>query len=127
MMPCDQVNVCPAIVVCGAGKVPTVNMGEPVEPSSHKSWRTSLAKRTAPSMLSAPAPCSNWLKPARGCAVYIKIILTRLGVSDGLAWSSSAAAPAATGVAIDEPLRYIIFRVLKVLTPASSAGLDATR
>jgi len=67
------------------------------------------------------------LKPASGCAEYIKSALTRLGVSSGFAWSIRAAAPAATGVAIELPLRYICLRLSTGLTPASSAGFCAMR
>src|ERR1051326_301232 len=67
------------------------------------------------------------LKPARGCAVYINNALTRFGVRLGFACSISAAVPAATGVAIEVPLRYIILRLSEPLTPASSEGVCVTR
>jgi hypothetical protein len=67
------------------------------------------------------------LKPASGCAVYIKSALTRFGVSFGLACNISAAVPATIGVAIDEPLRYIMRRLSEPLTPASSCGLCVMR
>src|ERR671916_854267 len=50
----------------------------------------------------------------------------RLGVRRGLAWSISAAAPAATGVAIEVPLSVIIRRPAAGLTPASSSGWVVT-
>src|SRR5262252_8485452 len=107
--PCDQLKVCPAIVVCGVGAVVVVNNGEPVGVTDERSVRTSLATRTAPSTFNSPAPCSSMLKPANGCAVYIKSALTMLGVSFEFACKSKAAAPATIGVAIDVPLKYIIF------------------
>src|SRR5712692_2957335 len=110
MTPCDQLNVYPAMVVCGNGGVSVVNSGEPTVVLDVKSGRISRAKRTAPSMLISPVPCSNMFQPESGCAVYMSRALTRFGVKFGLACRSSAAAPAATGVAIDEPFIYIILR-----------------
>src|SRR5437763_5847019 len=96
------------MVVCGVGAVLVVSIGAPVGVQDVRSLLTNLASRIAPSMLISPAPCSNILKPARGCAVYIRIILTMFGVRFGLACSSRAAAPVATGADIDVPLKYII-------------------
>src|SRR3989442_9889299 len=106
-MPCDQVNVDPAIVVEGTGGTNVVNNGAPMGLLLPKSLRTKRATRTAPSTLSSPAPCSNVLKPLSGWAVYINIAFTMFGVSVGLACKSNAAAPATTGEAIEVPLRYI--------------------
>src|SRR5438093_1372115 len=86
-----------------------VSNGEPTTVVDERSFRTNFARRTAPSMFNSPAPCSSMLKPAKGCAVYIKIILMRLGVRLGFASSSTAAAPAATGAATEVPLRRIRF------------------
>ena len=58
--------------------------------------------------------------------MYIMIILTRFGVRLELACNSSAAVPAAMGVAIEVPFRYICLRVGSVLTPASSSGCCVT-
>ena len=49
------------------------------------------------------------------------------GVNPGSAWNNRAAAPATTGVATDEPFRYIMRRPSMRLTPASSQGLCVTR
>src|SRR5258706_11463358 len=98
------------MVDCGAGALAT-NSGAPSQVELERSVRTKRARRTAPSILISPMPCSNVLKPANGCAVYIRIALTRFGVSLGFAWSNNAAAPATTGVDIDVPLKYIILRV----------------
>src|SRR5882672_7174458 len=105
-MPWDHVNVCPATVVCGLGAGP-VSIGVPDAVLDERSVRTSLARRIAPSTFNSPVPCSSMLKPLIGPAVYIRIILTMLGVSFGFAWSKRAAVPATTGVAIEVPLRYI--------------------
>src|SRR5437868_3666826 len=115
------------MVDCGTGGVRVVKSGAPTVVVDDKSVRTSFANLTAPSMLISPAPCSSMLKLARGCAVYIRIALTMLGVNVGLACRRRAAAPAATGVAIDEPFMYIIFRPSTGLTPASSDGFCVTR
>src|ERR1051325_6858680 len=87
-----------------------------------RSVRMSLARRTAPSMLSWPAPCSKALWPASGCAVYIRKDLTRFGVRRGVWRSSSEAAPATSGAAIEVPFIVIIIRVLSALTFAFSSG-----
>ena len=51
---------------------------------------------------------------------------TEAGVKDfykpGLKTTFNAAAPAAIGVAIDVPLMYIMRRLVRLLTPASSEG-----
>ena len=123
----------PATVVCGVGAVtPDLSSDVPsgiVTFSTEgfqycgRSVRKSLARRTAPSMLSWPAPCSKALKPASGCAVYIRMALTMFGVRRGLWRSSSEAAPATSGAAIEVPFIVIMFRVLSALTYALSCGL----
>src|SRR5947209_11976502 len=85
-----------------------------------KSFRTSLAKRIAPSIFSSPAPCSSILKPASGCAVYIKIILIKLGERLGLASSNKAAVPDTTGEAPE--VRLILIRF--VFPGIPRPGLD---
>jgi hypothetical protein len=67
------------------------------------------------------------LKPASGCAVYIRMALTMFGVRRGLWRSRSEAAPATSGAAIDVPFIVIMFRVLSRLTPALSRGLLSKR
>src|ERR1044072_4198338 len=116
-MPRDHVNVRFAIVVSGAGRVSDVSKGEPTVVVELKSVRTARANCTAPATFSSPAPCSNMLNPAIGCAVYINNAFTRFGVKLGFAWSISAAVPAATGVDIEVPLKYIILRLSAPLTP----------
>src|SRR5207237_8411632 len=96
-MPCDQVNVDPAIVVDGTGGTNVVKNGAPMGLLLPKSLRTRRATRIAPSTLSSPAPCSNVLKPWSGWAVYIKRAFTMFGVGLGLTWQSHAAAPATIG------------------------------
>ena len=54
-----------------AGGVQLLTSGEPTVVVALKSVRTECANCTAPAMFSCPAPCSNMLKPARGCAEYI--------------------------------------------------------
>src|SRR5438552_7180559 len=76
MIPCDHVNVCPAIVVCGSGGE-LVSMGLSCAALDERSVRINFARRAAPSTLTCPVPCSSSLKPAIGPAVYIKAILTR--------------------------------------------------
>src|SRR5947209_11434805 len=77
------------MLVCRAGRTHDAqSSGEPTGSPAPASARTSFASRIAPSRFNSPAPCSNWLKPASGCDVYIKIILMRLGVRDGLACRS---------------------------------------
>src|SRR5215210_3219867 len=70
--------------------------------------RIAPARRTAPSTLSRPAPCSRLLKSFRGLAVYSRIALTMFGVRPGLRCKRRAAAPATAGAAIEVPLMYII-------------------
>src|ERR1051326_4853634 len=111
--PCVQVKVPFAIVVCGAG-ADCVSSADPKvgfnRPS--KSVRTILARVTAPATLSSPAPWSSVLKPANGCAVYIRSILIMFGVRLEFASNKSAAAPETIGVDIDVPLRYMSFMLL---------------
>ena len=71
------------------------------------SLRMIRARRTAPSTFNSPAPCCSRLAPRRGCAVACRMLLMSGGVSPGLACSSSAAAPATAGAAIDVPLSSI--------------------
>src|SRR5919205_2557431 len=100
------------MVDCGAGgSVGGEVTGWSEAPSGWlaKLARTFCANCTAPSTLSWPAPCSKVLKPASGCAVYIRIALTRLGVSALLARMTIAAAAATTGADMLVPERYIIF------------------
>src|SRR5882724_9491280 len=97
------------MVVCELGAA-WVSRAEPttgVKP--RRSLRTSFAIATAPATLSCPAPCSQLLKPANGCAVYIRIIFTMFGVRFGFASSSRAAAPATIGEDTEVPLIYINF------------------
>src|SRR5713101_1787363 len=119
MIPCDQVKVCPAIVVCGSGVEP-VSIALSCGVLEVRLVLIDLANRAAPSTLSSPVPCSSMLYPAIGPAVYINAILTMLGVRLGLICSINAAAPATTGVAIEVPLRYINRLLSEELTPASS-------
>src|ERR1041384_7180828 len=95
------------MVVCGAGDA-LLSKGEPFVLNRLRSLHTSWASLTAPSMFTSPAPCSNVLKPANGCAEYIKSALHMFGVKLGLACSSNATAPATMGADIDVPLKYII-------------------
>src|ERR1041384_1918978 len=108
MMPCDQVKVVPPTVDEGVGAAP-VSKGVPTAVVGVRSVRTRRAKRTAPSMLSNPAPCSKALKPLSGWAVYWRMTLIIFGVSFGLACRSSAAAPATMGDDTEDPLKYICF------------------
>ena len=71
------------------------------------SVRMALAMRTAPSMLSRPAPCSTRLALGRVRAVYCRMALTSGGVSPGLACSISATAPLTTGADTEVPLSII--------------------
>src|SRR5215213_8885218 len=134
MTPCPHVNVVAAglpreltylMVVLGAGAGPE-SIGVPTAVPAGSAFM-SLASRTAPSTFTSPAPCSIWLEPASCCEVYIKIIFTMFGVKLGLTWRSRAAAPATTGVAIEVPLRRIIFWLANFDVPASSVGLARTR
>src|ERR1044072_2209556 len=52
----------------------------------------------------------------------MRMALIRLGVRFGFACKSNAAVPAATGAAIDEPLKYIMRLVLSALTLESNSG-----
>ena len=104
-----------------------VNSNEPTGVLFVRSVRTSFANRTAPSMLTSPAPCSNMLAPASGCAVYIRIALTMFGVRPGFACSNRAAAPATIGVAIDVPLSSIMSLSPSLMAGLSSEGLAVTR
>src|SRR5918911_5028362 len=116
------------MVVCGVGAAHVEHSsGSPSGVLDDRSVRTSLANLTAPSRLISPAPCSKLLKPASGCAVYMRIALIRLGVNFGLACKSKAAAPATTGVAIEVPLKYICLLEGEPLTLASRFGLLVTR
>src|ERR1043165_7475744 len=127
MIPCDQGKVKPSIDEDGLGGVDTISSGAPNKVAFDKSVRTSFAKRTAPSTFNSPAPCSRWLKPASGCAVNISTALTRFGVRREFAWSNKAAAPAATGVAIEVPDRYIMRRDAGWLASTFSSGWAASR
>ena len=71
------------------------------------SVRMALAMRTAPSMLSMPAPCSTREAPASGWALYCRMALTSGGVSPGLACSIRATAPLTTGADTEVPLKNI--------------------
>src|ERR1051326_7599642 len=123
MMPLDQGKLYPLRFEEGVGSCGGVKNGAPRGGADVRSVRTSLASLTAPSTLTWPAPCSNMLKPASGCAVYIRIVLTMFGVRLGLTCSSKAAAPATTGADIDVPLRYISLCSTVVVSSASSCGL----
>ena len=125
MIPCDHVNVCPAIVVCGSG-AELVSMGLSCAVLDERSVRINFARRAAPSTLTCPVPCSSSLKPAIGPAVYIKAILTIFGVSFGLICSISAATPDTIGVAIEVPLRYIRRLLLLSVMPESNCGFCVT-
>jgi hypothetical protein len=84
-----------------------VRMLSPRSRLCSRSLVTSLAIWTAPLALSSPAPCSNWLKPASGCAVYMRIDLTIMGVSSGRACSIIAIVPDTTGAETLVPLIVI--------------------
>src|SRR5713101_3372403 len=98
------------MVVCALGAV-WVKRDEPGEGgnSPSKSVRIIFAIATAPATFTWPAPWSNGLNPASGCAVYIKIIFTMFGVRLGFASSNNAAVPATTGAETDVPLMNISF------------------
>src|SRR6185436_14827708 len=104
MTPWAHLKVKPAIVDCGLGAA-AVNSELPTFVNEERSVRTSLAKRTEPSMFSSPAPCSNMLKFANGWAVYMRIVLIMLGVSFGFASRRTATAPATIGLETEVPLR----------------------
>src|SRR2546425_8413786 len=106
MIPRAQGNVSLLRVVSSAGAGATSN-GAPSGVNVVRSLLTNLASRMAPSTLISPAPCSNMFEPDSGCAVYIKMAFTRLGVRVGFACSSKAAVPVTIGVAIYDPLIYI--------------------
>src|SRR3954462_10053097 len=108
--PWDQLHTSSAIIVSGRGGMTVVRSGVPTRTFDERSLRISLANLTAALILISPAPCSNRLNPANGCAVYIRSIFAMFGVNDGFACNSSAAAPATMGVAIEDPLMYIIRR-----------------
>src|ERR1043166_126748 len=110
------------MVDCGLGAA-EVNNGLPTKVNEFKSVRTSFARRIAPSRFNSPAPCSSILKPASGCAVYIKIILIMFGVRLGLASSSTAAAPATIGLETEVPLRRIRFD----FPGTARSGFDANK
>src|SRR5215213_8985598 len=120
--PRPQLNeVLPTVDVC-AGIAHVEHMRGAPSARSERSERIDPARRTDPSTFSRPAPWSQLLYPARGCAVYSRRALTRLGFRPGLLCMSKAAAPATAGVAIDVPLIYIISRSTLALTLASSSG-----
>src|SRR5678816_3247267 len=114
------------IVVCGKG-AGAVNNGEFNGVELSRLVRTSLARRTAPSTLSSPAPCSSELKFASCWAVYIIRAFIKLGVSVGLASNINAAAPDTIGAAIEVPLSLIILLVGDILTVVTSAGLSVSK
>ena len=103
----------PLIVDAATGKVMPVASSlspaliVPAATAGAMSVRKALARRTAPSRLSSPVPCCNRLALANGVAVYCRIALTSGGVSPGLACSSTAAAPATAGAAMEVPLSVI--------------------
>src|ERR1041384_4891103 len=107
-MPWAHGKVYPSSVVYGAGGTVVISRFEPSGVEFERSVRTNFARRIAPSTLSSPVPCSSMLYPASGWAVYIRIILTRLGVSFGFACNNNEAAPETSGVAIEVPLIRII-------------------
>src|SRR5207302_8979973 len=121
IIPRAQQNVWPLRVVSSAGADATSN-GAPSGVNVVRSLLINLASRIATSTLISPATCSNMFEPDSGCAVYIKMTFTRLGVRVGFACSSKAAVPVTIGVAIDDPLIYIIRRFETVLTLASNSG-----
>src|SRR2546430_10387436 len=118
MIPRAQQNVWPLRVVSSAGAEATSN-GAPSGVNVVRPLLTNLASRMAPSTLISPAPCSNMFEPDSGWAVYIKMAFTRLGVRVGVACSSKAAVPVTIGVAIDDPLLYILRRVENLPSLAS--------
>ena len=69
------------MVEFAVGGVAEVKRFAPSAVVAVKSVRTAFAKRTAPSLLSCPVPCSKLFTPLIGCAVNIKAILTMFGVS----------------------------------------------
>src|SRR5438132_12943091 len=120
-MPCAHVNVWPAIVVCGVG-AEDVNSEVPTRVVEDKSVRMSFAKRTAPSILSSPAPCSSELNFASGCAEYSRIILIIFGVKFGFASNNTATAPATIGAETEVPLRRILPLPLFRTFPTQRSG-----
>ena len=128
----DQLKVCPFSVLVGEGSAVALMVWParmvPAATLAAMSVFKALARRTAPSMLSKPAPCSTRLAPANGWAVYCRMALTMGGVSPGLACSSSATAPLTTGAETEVPLSIIsdLFSTWLV-TPASSPGLLRAR
>src|SRR5215831_1130100 len=125
-MPLDQANVCPLMVVSLVGAA-EVNKGAPSNVDADRSERISLASRNAPSILISPAPCSKVFDPGSGWAVNIRIALIRLGVRLGFTCNRSAAAPAAIGADMEDPLRYIIRSASLAPAFASSSGCAASR
>ena len=107
----DQLKVWPATVEVGVGRAvrliaaPALRL--PAATLLAMSVRKALARRTAPSTLSMPAPCSTKLALGSGCALYCRMALINGGVSPGLACSISATAPLTTGAATEVPLSII--------------------
>ena len=66
-----------------------------------------LARRTAPAMLTSPAPCvmTSAFWSGRRCAVYCSTAFTVCADRPGFALRTRAAAPATTGLAMLVPLR----------------------
>src|SRR5258708_15079029 len=126
--PCPHPKVSPATVDCGVGAVHVAHRsGSPKGVLEERSVRTSCASLIAPSRLISPAPCSKVLNPCTCWAVYIRIAFTRFGVSEGLACRSNAAPPAAMGMAMDVPERYICALIGELLTLPSSNQLVLTK
>src|ERR1051326_1872551 len=121
IIPCAQVSVSLAIVVCGSG-AELVSIAESCGVLELSLVLINFARRQAPSAFTSPVPCSNMLYPAMGSAVYINAIFTMFGVRLGLICNINAAIPETTGVAIEVPLKYISRLLSELLTPASSDG-----
>ena len=120
-----QLKVWPLMVDVGAGRlIPGASRLAPaviVPPSTavFTSGRSALARRTAPSTFSSPAPWSSKFAPAIGCALYCKMALISGGVSPGLACNISATVPATAGAAIEVPLMVMsVFRLACSLPPS---------
>ncbi len=105
----DQLNVWPLIVDEGVGKLDELIVSPAFKLLAATfvamSVFSDLARRTAPSRFTSPAPCCTRLWSDSGWAVYWRMALTSGGVRPGFACSMTAAAPATTGAAIDVPLR----------------------
>src|SRR4029453_13725866 len=114
------------MLVCGDEAGPVSN-GAPSAVVLLIVVRTSFARRTAPSMFSAPAPCSNMLKLGSCWAEYINKTLIRLGGRVGLASGIRGAVPATSGAAIDVPLSIICLRLVMLVTLTSSEGFCDSR